>query len=240
MPNFTLTLNGSQPLTGTLQEGVITIPDTLPSGVFVRVLHEKELAPNLPHTTPYKRPEVRPLFPNQFSPFGEPWQMLAWAMNPLLSSGNMTAVYDSHLWIANDQGFGDDEDPRANYFERTHLTAHTLQVEALVCGGTLLRVLGEAKVKTNAGLEDCYQVDALNWRMPVSLEYIQARPWLQVWAVTLGGDGMPRRFSYGAQPSGYVPGVRHPLVVGTPVYIPKWRVVRWTANTVPDPYKVYL
>jgi len=29
-------------------------------------------------------------------------------------------------------------------------------------------------------------------------------------------------------------------VCGTPVYIPKWRVVRWTEPTPPDPYKIYI
>jgi hypothetical protein len=241
MTSFTLSIDGSQPVTSTLtQQDVITIPDTLPPGVFVRVLHEKELAANLPHTTPYKRPEVRPFFPNGFVPFGESWQLLAWSMNPLLSAGNMTAVYDYRLWIANDNGLGDPNDPRANYFTRSNLSSSLPKVEALTCGGNLLHVLGEARVKTNSGLEDCYQIDYLDWRLPVSPPFIQARPWLSTWAVTLGGDGTPRRFSYGTQADGFVPGVRHPLVASGPIYIPKWRVVKWDGSLPPDPYRVYV
>jgi hypothetical protein len=211
--------------------------DGLPRNkAFYRVLHERELASNLPHTTPPDRPEVRALYPSHFSPFGKPWQMLAWKMNPLLSAGNMTAVYHTHLWIANDQGFGDDNDPRANFFENTHLTENLPKVEALTCGGNLLSVVGE--------LGDDYIVETLDWHNPPpSPSEINGKPWLLTVAVNMGTDGTPRRFSQGTQPNGFVPGVRHPLLADPTrfvVTIPKWRLMRWTASTPPDPYRLYL
>src|SRR4026208_2146947 len=87
---------------GSIREGG-SVAGILPTGMnFVRVLHELELAPNLPHTTPPGRPEVRQLYPeNLFVPFGRLWQLKAWDLNPLLTANNMTQVYDDHLWIAN-------------------------------------------------------------------------------------------------------------------------------------------
>jgi hypothetical protein len=219
-------------------------PVGLPSDqIFVRVLHELELAANLPHTTPADRPEVRALFPNHFVPFGKNGQLLAWQMNPLLSAGNMTAVYHNALWICNGQGFGDSTDPRANWFENTNYGFDLPKVEALTCGGNLLHVTGEAMVKTNAGLEDCWLIETLDYHTTPTLEFMDAHPWLVTWAVNMSGSGLPRRFSQGTQPNGYVPGVRHPLVADPSQYtiaIQKWRCVRWMESFVPDSYKVYI
>lgn len=228
--------------TGTRWLAHPTVAEPLPRDFFVRVLHEKELASNLPHTTPASRPEVRQLYPVHFSPFDRSWQILAWRMNPMLSAGNMTAVYDDHLWISNDQGLGSDTDPRANYFEGTHLSSPLPKVECLTCGGNLLHVLGETVAKTNAGLEACYIVETLDYHTVPTLEYINARPWLVTWAVNMGSDGTPRRFSQGQQINGYLPGVRHPLVADHQytVVIPRWRVIEWQEGEPPEPYRLYL
>lgn len=217
----------------------------LPSSYFfIRVLHELELADNLPHTTPPSRPEVRAFFSNHFSPFDRGWQMLAWGMNPYCTAGNMTAVYHTHLWIANDHGTGDNDKPVANYFENKNLDCKPIAVENLTCGGNLLRVLGEERVKTNVGLEDCYIVETLDWHnSPPTVEWMDKHPWLYTWAVNMGNDGTPRRFTYGMQPNGYVPGVRHPLVCNPTDYviaIQKWRCVEWKSATPPDSYKLYI
>jgi len=210
---------------------------------FVRVLHECELLSAL-RSTPAKMPEVRPLFPNHFSRFGSGWQMLSWQMNPLLKAGNMTAVYHTTLWITNRHGFGDKDKPRRNYFENTNLDAkETIAVEALTCGGNLLRVMGEMKAKTSAGKVDCFIVETLDYRDPVpSLAWIKAHPWLITEATKLTGDGGVTRFPQGKQEDGYQPGVRHPLVANTDyqIVIEKWRVVEWRESFAPDPYKIYL
>lgn len=215
---------------------------TLPEGMrFVRVLHEAEL-PASRRITPAKMPEVRPLFPNHYSPFGEGWQNTSWTLNRLLTANNMTAVYDDALWIANNTGFGGT--PRRNYFIPEDLDAKEgLRVEALTCGGNILHVIGEGAMKTNSGIEQCYFVETLDYRV-VPLYTLEDKPWLVTTATKLDPYGNPTRFPQGRQPNGYQPGVRHPLVADTVRYpqigIPKWRCVEWTEAYAPDPYKVYI
>lgn len=199
-----------------------------------RVLHEAEV-PEFRRNVPPRMPEVRPFFPNHHSEFGKHWQGLSWDMNPLLNAGNMTAVYDGELWVANNQGFGMDGDPRANYFTNRNLTFENIRVEALTCGGNVLTGYEE---DTNL------VVETLQWSDPVpTVGWIEKRPWLITHAVKLDGDGLPARFGQGYSHLGFTPGVRHPLVANPKRYkitIPKWRVVRWTESELPDPYKVYL
>lgn len=215
----------------------------LPSGMrFARVLHEAELPPER-RTTPRREPEVRPLFPNHFVTFGRAWQSLSWQLNPLLNAGNMTAVYNEHLWIANRTGFG--STPRANYFTNQDLTAEQLRVEALTCGGNLLHILGEVLAKTSAGQAPCYAIETLDIKRSVpSVVWIQERPWLITEATKLRSDGSldVTGFPQGRQANGYQPGVRHPLVADTTKYmvvIEKWRVVEWRERTPPNPLIVY-
>ena len=215
---------------------------SLPSGMqFVRVLHECEL-PADRRTNPPRMPEVRPLFPNHFSPFNREWQMRSWKENPTLSAGNMSAVYNTHLWIANNNGTDDSDRPCQDYFLMEHLDSpYSLKVESLTCGGNLLHVLGEIYAKTNSGVELCYIVETLDWHdAPPDV----ISPWLITTAINLRADGTPGRFPQGAQENGYVPGVRHPFVCNPSMYdsivIEKWRCVPWTEPDPPDPYKVYL
>jgi hypothetical protein len=217
---------------------------TLPADqTFVRVLHEAEV-PAARRNVPPKMPEVRALFPNHFVRFGQAHQALAWKLNPLLRAGNMTAVYDDHLWIANDNGFSNSSDPRENYFENTNLGYPLPKVESLTCGGNLLHVIGEIRTKTGGTTEeDCYIVETLDGdNPPPSLEWLEARPWLITHAVKLDGDGKPTKFPQGYSHLGFTPGVRHPLLADPSRYtivIPKWRCVRWTGADAPDPYRIY-
>jgi hypothetical protein len=213
---------------------------TLPASMrFVRVLHERELAPELPHNVPPGRPEVRQMYPeNLFVPFGRAWQMKAWEMNPLLSANNMTAVYHNNLWIANNNGFDGDE-PIANYFTGEDLGAATLKVETITCGGCLLHVLGETVITRGGVPIPSYIVEALDYRDPPPLV---VPPWLITHAVNMRSDGLPGRFSMGQQPNGYLPGVVHPFVSDPSkvITIPKWRCVAWVEPNAPDPYRLYL
>lgn len=221
---------------------------SLPSNfTFVRVLHELELPPNR-RTTPWNRPEVRPMFPNQYVPFGKNWQLLSWELNDrrYFNAGNMTAIYHTHLWIANRQGFGIEGDPRANYFTNTYLDKRNIRVENLTCGGNILKVIGEGLFKTSGTSPvPCYIVETLSYRTIPSLQELKLKPWLVTTAVQLRGgeDVIPEKFPQGQLPNGDNPGVKHPLV-SNPLeavnVIEKWRVVPWEENTVPDPYRVYL
>lgn len=216
---------------------VRTLPLTMH---FVRILHELELTSSLPHTTPPDRPEVRQLYPeNLFVPFGKAWQIKAWDMNPLLTAGNMTQVYDDHLWISNNNGFSNESDLRANHFTGEDLSSPVLKVETLTCGGNVHRVLGEMTITRGGVPIPSYILEVLDYRNPPPAVI---PPWLRVWAVNMGTDGTPRRFTQGRQANGYVPGVVHPFVSDPSkiITIPKWRCVRWTEGEPPDPYKVYL
>lgn len=216
------------------------VEGVLPSEfTFIRVLHELEV-PSHRRTTPPDRPEVRQLDPpNLFVPFGKSWQMKAWSMNPLLTANNMTAVYHYRLFIANNNGFGDDNDPRANHFTAEDLSSPVLKVEALTCGGNVHRVLGEAAISRGGQSIPSYILEVLDYRTPPP-ESIP--PWLVVWAVNMGTDGTPRRFQQGVQSNGFVPGVRHPFVSDPSkiITVPKWRCVRWVESEPPDPYRIYL
>jgi hypothetical protein len=196
-----------------------------------RVCHWVEQTGN---TRPYGRPEVEPLFPNQHVPFGESWQRLSKAMNPLISAQKWTSVYTGDTWMTNEQGFGMAGDPRANYILGTNLTSELPRVELLTGGGSLLTGREEG---TNL------VVDVLEWRYPPpSLEWMLAHPWFYVVA-TIAHE-IPRRFQQGAQPDGTVVPVLHPLL-GDPqrfprITIPLAKVQRWTAAELPNPYKVYV
>jgi hypothetical protein len=211
----------------------------------VRVLHELEL-PEARRITPSNRPEVRQMFPVHFVPFTRAWQMKSYEMNrPWLTPTKWTVVYANNLWITNDQGFNEPGDPRANYVTGTNLDQEDPRVECLTCGGNLLRVLGEVRAKTNAGLEECYIIQTLDYRNPPPA--ILPR-WLTTIAVSMDSNGTPRRFPQGQQPNGFMPDILHPLLADPRQYdgqdghdfitIPKWRCEPWGADTC-DPYKLY-
>lgn len=235
-----ISLSNGTRYTATLTRVVGTLPADMH---FVRVLHERELADNLPHTTPPSRPEVRQLYPeNLFVPFGRSWQLLSAALNPYCTPNNWTQIYDYRLWISNNNGFRDETDPRANYITGEDMGAPQLKVETLTCGGNVLRVLRELTITRGGVPIPCYEVETLDYRYVPTLEWIKARPWLLTTAVNMGADGTPRRFEMGSQPNGYIPGVVHPFVSDPSkvILIPKWRVVRWTEAEMADPYRVYL
>jgi hypothetical protein len=179
------------------------------------------------------RPEVNPLFPNHYSHFGKEAQLLSRAMNFRITSAKWSQVYSYHLWITNEQGFGNSDDPRANYVTGEDLDYAAPKVEALLCGGNV--VTGEPE----AGL---LHVATLDWRNMPSLEWIMARPWFITKAVAVDGNGKPRRFPQGEQPNGEMVDILHPLIADPVRYeitIPLRRLQEWTEPELPDPYMLY-
>ncbi len=222
----------------------ITVPPPLPEGIkFIRVLHEAELPPSK-RFTPKRQPQVRPLFPNHFSVFAYLWQMLSWLLNEFLNASNMTSVYNTHLWISNNHGFGDASVPRKNFFKNEDLDANDdLMVESLTCGGNLLHTIGEMMFKTTSGVVPCYIIETLNVGSIPDMQWLEDHPWLITVATKLDGDGEPTKFPQGQQPNGFVPGVVHPLVCNRNKYpiivIEKWRCKEWNHPYPPEPYTVY-
>jgi hypothetical protein len=195
--------------------------------------HELEL-PEDRRITPAGMPEVRPLFPNHFSRFGLSWQLRSRGMNLRISDNKWTAVYGYLLWIANYQGFGNPDDPRANYVLGKDLNSGDPKVEALTTGGSLLtgKIVGSNLV-----------IETLDVHNPPSLDWIMQRPWFWTYAVSMDGKGKPRRFAQGLQLNGEIVPIIHPLIADPGrfplITIPLWRVERWTAPELPDPYTIY-
>lgn len=196
-----------------------------------RVLHWREAG----REENSSRPEMWPLFPDQFVNFTRGWQLLSRAMNPMLSDNQWTSVYGSNLWIANQQGFGMANSPRVNFVTGENLGAAYPKCELLTCGGNLLTgtVVGnDLRVSVLDGLGT-----------PPSLEWILARPWYYVVAVQWYTSGAIGRFPQGEQPDGSVVPILHPLI-GDPTRFPDIRIPlsclqKWDRPDLPDPFSFY-
>lgn len=217
--------------------GQITYPTSLVKRPRIwRVLHELELDPKY-RRTPLGQPEMRTLFPNHFSDFGREAQLLSRAMNPRISDDKWTQVYHDTLWITNRQGFGNEDDPRNNYVTGKNLNQdyEDPKVECLTTGGSIL---------TGFETTNYLAVETIDYTQIPTLEWIMARPWFWTYAVSMDSHLKPRRFPQGLQPNGEIVPIIHPLI-GDPkqyelIVIPKWSVVEWTKEELPDPYTVYL
>lgn len=197
-----------------------------------RVKHDIEIGtlwrPNMP--------EVHPLFPNHHSEFGRGWQLLSKAMNPKINGSRWTACYTFQRYVTNNQGFGNPNDPRANYVLGTNLKEETPRVEALTTGGSFHTGTVEGNVLI---------VETLDASAVPSLDWIMARPWFWVYAVTVDSKGTPRRFPQGLQANGEIVPIIHPLVTNRSrhpkITIPLSKLEKWDmTKPLPDPFKIYL
>lgn len=197
-----------------------------------RVLHDKEIGPLFRPNLP----EVFPMFPNHHVPFGEMYQRLSFEMNrQYLSADKWTAVYSFQRFVTNEQGFGNDGDPRANYILGRNLTYDLPRVEVLTCGGSLL-------TGTVSGTNLIVRtLDA--WGDAPTADWLRAHRWFSVYAVSVDSRGTPRRFPQGEQPNGYMADIIHPLIADPcrfpAITIPLSRLERWTDVDLPDPYRLY-
>lgn len=198
-----------------------------------RVRHDIELPRGLWRPN---MPEVHPIFPNHHSEFDRPWQLLSKAMNPRIDNNRWTACYTFQRYLTNNQGFGMSNDPRANHVLGKNLRCDNPRVEALTTGGSF-----------HSGVENGKDLilDTLDVHDVPTLDWIMARPWFWVYAVTVDGNGTPRRFPQGLQPSGEVVPIIHPLFTDRRKYpkptIPLSKLEKWDmSKPLPDPFKVYL
>jgi hypothetical protein len=200
----------------------------LPPGVTRwRVLHDVEIG----KIWRAGLPEVHPLYPNHHSPFQEWAQFGSYGLNPWFTRERWTDVYHYRYWIANNQGFGMDTDPRANFVLPKDITKELPRVEALVTGGSMIE--GERN-------GDWVRVRGLHFNTPVTLEYLQANPQYWIRGVYAGGTGQPFRM-LGDKYDG--PAFIHPLIVNQDkgdLFIEAYKLQEWTGVGAPDPLKVYL
>jgi hypothetical protein len=204
--------------------GKETLPPTQ-DRAFFRVLHDVEMGP----VWRKRLPEVHPLFDSHFTPFTEAWQRLSYRMNTL-TKDKWTALYGYQRAFTNNNGFRNPDDPRRNYITGEDLREGLPKVEALVCGGALL---------TGSVSGSNLVVETLNGRgIPPVLEKLMDSPWLYFHAVTVDGDGTPRRFPQADGRPVLIPLIadrnRYPVVT-----IPLSKLQRWNSAELPDPYRIY-
>lgn len=218
-------------------EIVISYPEVVPSPIRPRIYRVKHWIEQTDNDRPYGRPEVEPTFPAHFSPFGQAWQLRVMQRNPKISPKRITNIYNWTTWMTNENGFGDESDPRKNYFTGEDMDSPNLpKVENLLGGGTIF-----------TGYDDGLNVVVLplDYRMvPPSVEWFKKNPWYEVPALNVDANGLPRKFGQGLQPDGSVEMFYHPMIMDTQEFpkitIPASKVQRWTATQLPDPLKIYL
>jgi hypothetical protein len=198
-----------------------------------RVLHDKEMGAiwraGLPEVHPLYL-STNPSHSNHHSPFQQWAQLLSYKMNPTMTPDVWTKIYYHDYWISNDHGYGDSNDPRANYVTLRNLTAPLPKVEALTCGGSLLE--GER-------LGDWVKVKGLHCNTPVTPDWLKLHPEYWTRGVYASATGQPYRmlghkFEGGA--------LIHPLIIDEQYdcYIQAYKLQEWTSVEVPDPLRLYL
>jgi hypothetical protein len=176
-------------------------------------------------------PEVHPLYPNHHSYFQRWAQLASFALNPWFAKERWSDVYRFDYALANNQGFGMDNDPRANFVMGQYLNQELPKVEALLTGGSLVE--GEP-------MGEWTKIKGLHFNTPISLEYIQDNPQFWVRGVYAGGTGQPFRM-LGDKYTG--PAFIHPLIVNNDkgdLVIESYKLQEWTDPNPPDPLKIYL
>lgn len=197
-----------------------------------RVLHDIEIAKR--GVKPLWRPgmpEVHPLLPNHHSPFQAWAQFRSYTLNPWLTKERWTDCYHFGYWMTNNQGFGMENDPRANFVLGKDTLKDYPRVEALVCGGSMIE--GE-------DLGDFVRVKGLHFNSPVSDEYLKANPQYWIRGVFVGNSGQTYRM-LGDKYEGEA--IIHPLIVNKDkgdLVIPRNKLQAWTSAYLPDPLKIYL
>lgn len=181
-----------------------------------RVLHDRELPGGVRPIVLEKGkalPEVFPLFPNQFTKLTRAWQWLWRDLNPQMSAEQWRKLLYTNRAFTNGQGYGEPDDPRADYINNLDTSSPLPKIECLVCGGALL-----------AGIETTYKgipslmVDTLDGRAGMTVptaEWVLARPWYYYQAISVSPDGSTQSFSLTPYPE-YVPLVANIF----PVYFP--------------------
>lgn len=205
--------------------------------VLWRVMHDIELA-NLKIKPLWRpnMPEVQPLFPNHHTEFDERYQRKVIELNPRVSNDKLAACYTYKRYLTNDQGFGDDSDPRANYFTMKNLDCELPRVEALTTGGSVHR--GEE-------FGDNVIIYTLHYSDPIpSAAWLYGHREYLINAVSVDGKGTPRRFPQGEQPSGEIVTIVHPFFTNVKRYpvlvMPKYKLQQWAQSYLPDPFTVYI
>ena len=202
------------------------LPSPSPYPQFYRVLHDIERG----GLWRFSLPEVFLFEPNHATPFTKEWQLFSFSINPFMTGDKWRSLYSYSRAFTNNQGFDKPGDPRADYVNGRDLIFELPKFDKpRICGGASL-----------TGVEDgeYLLVNTLDTRNPPpSLEYAEKNPWLCYFdAITIDGNGTPRRFPQGDGERVFIP-----LVTSQPVKYPLQYLQKMQAGNPPaDPYKIYL
>lgn len=194
-----------------------------------RVRHDAELPKGIWRVG---MPEVHPLFPNHHSYFQKWAQLVSFGLNPWFANmkDRWRNIYHYSYAYTNNQGYGMENDPRADFVNMRDILRELPKVEALVNGGSLIE--GER-------LGDWVKVRTLDFNTPVTLEYLQANPQFWTRGVYAGGTGQPFRM-LGDKYDG--PAFIHPLIANHTkgdLFIQAYKLQEWTSPLPPDPLRLY-
>lgn len=176
-------------------------------------------------------PEVHPLFPNHHSPFQAWAQLRSYELNPWLTKELWRTGYHYGYWMTNNQGYGMEDDPRADFINSRDTMEELPRVEALVCGGSMIE--GERN-------GDWVKVKGLHFNTPVSSEYLKANPQFWTRGVWTGNSGTPFRL-LGDKYDGEA--IVHPLIVNKDkgdLFIQANKLQEWTNPFLPNPLRIYI
>lgn len=188
--------------------------------VLYRVLHDFELPGGVRQIVKDRGvplPEVHSLLPNQFTPLNYSWQWLWYKMNRNMSPLEWRKLASCHRAFTNNFGYDCSEGkhgPFADFVNGKDIGAEKPKIEALVCGGAVLR-----GAETTYKGEPHLRVDVMDGTKPPPSEW--DKEWLYYEAVSVRPDGGVQSFSITPHPE-YVPLVASIL----PVYVPMWKVKR--------------
>lgn len=185
------------------------------------------------HDTTYWRPnlpEVFPFFPNDFTAFTKPFQLLEKSLNPSMTGERYRSLHANDTAFNNGQGYEKKGDPRADFINNRNTTYPPPKQEALVCGGA---VLAQKFILDNYLY--CEYIDG-NKPAPTT-QYVLDRPWLYFDAVTVDrgmtGNIVIRRF-----PQGNGHRVFILLLARQPIKIHLSKVTKLQyGSAIPSPYR---
>lgn len=131
MPNITVV---------TLVEKRAVAPPPIEYPPLWKVMHDLELGKVRQVVIDYGAalPEVFPMLPNHFVPWGKPWQLLEYEVNDWMTKRDWMKLHTGARFANNRNGFGMSGDPRANYVTGENLGKPDPKQEALFCGGAVI------------------------------------------------------------------------------------------------------
>jgi len=152
--------------------------------------------------------------------------------NPLITPLLWTRVHDHDRAFTNFNGFGNPDDPRANYILGENLSANLPKYDKAqrVSGGQFIR--GEVEGDQLVCTPGLHGIDA-NSPLP-DLGTIISNNWY-LFAISLNGENQ----GVSHFPQGQGGPVAIPFIFAESIRFPLWWFEKWEADELPDPLRIY-